>query len=52
MSENDISIIVMKILKIIKELHDNGIIYNNIKSNNILFDVQNELYVVDNLMLL
>lgn len=49
MSEDDINVIIMKI---IKELHDNGITYNNIKPNNILFDVENELYLVDNLILL
>lgn len=51
-SEDDINVIIMKIMKIIKELHDNGITYNNIKPNNILFDVENELYLVDNLILL
>lgn len=44
--------IVNKIMKILKELHKNGVIYNNIKPSNIFVDSENEIYLADNLMFL
>lgn len=48
-NEKEMNEIMLGLTKTIKVLQENGMIYNNIKPNNILFNEKGEMIIVDNL---